>query len=67
MVPAVAVKFALLAPEGTVTDAGTGRLALLLLRLTLNPPVPAALVSVTVQVVVWPVVSVVGVQESVDN
>jgi hypothetical protein len=45
----VAVNPALLASAGTVTVAGTVTAALLLARLTLKPPVPAAAVSVTVQ------------------
>jgi hypothetical protein len=45
----VAVNPALLALAGTVTVAGTVTAALLLARLTLKPPLPAAAVSVTVQ------------------
>ena len=44
----VAVNAALVAPAATVTDAGTVTALLLLARLTANPPVPAAAVSVTV-------------------
>jgi N-acetylglucosamine kinase-like BadF-type ATPase len=44
---AVAVNLALVPPSGTVTVAGTGIAALLLDKLTLNPPVGAAEVSVT--------------------
>jgi len=43
----VAVKAALLAPAGTVTDVGTETAALLLLRLIASPPAPAGVVSVT--------------------
>ena len=46
---AVAVKPALVAPAGTITDAGTATLVLLLARLTTNPPVGAAAFSVNVQ------------------
>ena len=45
----VAVKFALVAPEATVTLAGTVTALLLLARLTANPPLAAAAFSVTVQ------------------
>jgi hypothetical protein len=44
----VAVNPALVAPAGTVTDAGTVTALLLLERLTASPPVPAAAESVTV-------------------
>ena len=46
---AVAVKAALMAPDGTNTEAGTVRAARLLDRDTLLPPAGAALESVTVQ------------------
>ena len=45
----VAVKPAVLALAGTTTVAGTVTAALLLVRLTLKPPLPAAALSVTVQ------------------
>jgi hypothetical protein len=45
----VAVKGALVAPAATVTEAGTVTAVLLLERLTMNPPVGAAVFSVTVQ------------------
>jgi hypothetical protein len=45
----VAEKLALLDPAATVTDAGTVIAELLLDRLTVNPPVAAAALSVTVQ------------------
>jgi hypothetical protein len=45
----VAVNPALVAFAATVTEAGTVTAALLLARLTVKPPVPAAAVSVTVQ------------------
>ena len=44
----VAVNDALVAPAATVTEAGTVTAALLLVRLTANPPVPAAAVRVSV-------------------
>ena len=50
MAAVVALKVAVVAPAATVTDAGTVRLELLLDRVTLAPPVGAALVKVTVQV-----------------
>ena len=49
---AVAVNAALVALAGTVTTAGTVTAATLLDRLTANPPVGAAAVSVTVQIFV---------------
>jgi hypothetical protein len=45
----VAVNPALVALAGTTTVAGTVTAALLLVRATLKPPLPAAAVSVTVQ------------------
>ena len=50
MAPVVALKVADVAAAATVTDAGTVRLALELERPTLAPPVGAAWVRVTVQV-----------------
>jgi hypothetical protein len=44
----IALKFALVAPAGIVTVAGTLTAALLLLSATVNPPLPAAEPSVTV-------------------
>ena len=51
-VPAVALKFAVVAPAVTVTDAGTVRAALFDESPTEDPPVNAARDRVTVQVVV---------------
>src|SRR5271170_1672704 len=53
---AVALKVAVVAPAVTVTDAGTVSEALLLESVTLDPPVGATWVSVTVQVLtpLWP-------------
>jgi hypothetical protein len=62
-VPAVAVKFADVAPAATVTDAGTGSAALLEERPTEAPPARAADVKVTVQVEVAPEVTELGVQD----
>ncbi|HUI77444.1 MAG TPA: hypothetical protein VLY24_05995 [Bryobacteraceae bacterium] len=50
IVPAVAVKLALLLPAATVTDAGTVKLVEFELRVTVAPPVPAGLLKLTVQV-----------------
>ena len=47
---AVALKFAVVLPDVTVTEAGTVSRALLLPSVTLDPPVGAVWVSVTVQV-----------------
>ena len=46
---AFAVKFVLLAPAGTITEAGTLTRGLLLARLTANPPLSAVAFNVTVQ------------------
>ena len=45
----VAEKLALLAPDATVTEAGTVTAALLLARVTASPPLAAAAFKVTVQ------------------
>ena len=45
----VAVKLALVAPAGTSTAAGKETAVLLLVKLTVRPPDPAADVSVTLQ------------------
>jgi hypothetical protein len=52
-VPAVTLKLALLAPDATVTDAGTVSAALFLVSVTATPPAGAAPLSVTVQPSVW--------------
>jgi hypothetical protein len=59
-VPAVAVKFADVAPHATVTEAGTFNAALLLDRLTAIPPEPAACDSVTEHADVPPELRLVG-------
>ena len=51
IVPAVALKLAVVAVAGTVTEAGTVRFALLDDNVTVVPPVGAAFDRVTVQVV----------------
>jgi ABC-type sugar transport system substrate-binding protein len=50
MAAVLALKVAVVAAAATVTDAGTVRVALVLLRVTLAPPVGATWVMVTVQV-----------------
>ena len=50
MVAVVALKVAVVAAATTVTDAGTVRVELVLVRVTEAPPVGAAWVRVTVQV-----------------
>jgi hypothetical protein len=62
-VPAVAVKFADAAPKATVTDGGTVSAALFEESPTAAPPVNAADVSVTVQVVIAPDVTELGEQD----
>jgi len=59
-VPAVALKFAVVAPAATVTDAGTVRAALFEESPTEAPPDRAAEVSVTVQVEAAPVITELG-------
>ena len=65
--PAVAVKVAVLAVAATVTDGGTVNAALLLERAIVAPPVGAAWLSVTVQVVELLEVNVVGLQETEES
>ena len=60
----VTVKLAEVAPDGTVTDAGTVAAALLLERVTTKPAVGAALVMVTVPVDETPPTTVVGLSDS---
>ena len=64
MVPVVALKVADVAAAATVTEAGTVSVELVLVSVTLAPPVGAAWVKVTVQVVdeLWP--RLVGLQAS---
>ena len=63
MVPAVAVKVAVVAAAATVTDAGTVRVELVLVRVTEAPPVGAAWVRVTVQVELPELFKAVGTQD----
>ena len=64
IVPVVALKVAEVAAAATVTEAGTVRVELVLVSVTLAPPVGAAWVKVTVHVVdeLWP--RLVGLQAS---
>ena len=62
IVPAVAVKVVEVLLAGTVTEVVTGSAALLLDRPTAVPPVGAVWVSVTVQVVADPELTLVGLQ-----
>ncbi len=63
-VPAVAVKLDEVAPDATVTDAGTVSAAALLESVTALPPVPAACDSVTVHDDVSPELRLVGLHDS---
>jgi hypothetical protein len=65
-VPAVAVKLPLLAPALIVKLGGTLRVSVLLVKAIVEAVV-AAFVSVTVQVALWPLPKVLGVQLSADN
>ena len=58
------MKFAVVAPDATVTEGGTVRGAALLESVTVAPPEPAALESVTVQADVAPLPNVVGLHDS---
>ncbi len=62
--PALAVKVAAREPAATVTDPGTVSAAMLLDRVTVTPPDPAALASVTVHVDVPPGLRFPGVQDT---
>jgi len=64
MVPAVAVKPAEVAPEATVTEAGTLNVVVLLESATLMPPEPAACESVTMHDEVPPELMLVGLHDS---
>ena len=62
LAPAVALNVALVAPAGTVTDAGTVSEALLLVNVTVDPPAGAVWVGVTVQVLTPPGPRLTGLQ-----
>ncbi len=64
---AVALKFAVVAPEATVTDAGTVSEALLLASVTLDPPVGALWPSVTVHMLTALCPRLVRLQAKVDT
>ncbi len=60
--PATAVNVADADPDATVTEDGTVSAAVLLERVTVTPPDPAACVSVTVQLLAHPEFRLVGEQ-----
>jgi hypothetical protein len=62
-----AVKPALFDPAGTVTLAGTTRLAELLARVTARPPAGATALSVTVQETLPAPTTVAGLQDKADT
>ena len=64
---AVALNVPVVAPEVTVTDAGTVSSALALESVTLDPPAGAASVSVTVQVLTAPCPRLIGLQVTPDT
>ena len=64
---AVAVKVADVAPAATVTEAGVLRYVLLSESVTTVPPAEAAAASVTVQVLVPPEGTLVGLHCNADN
>ena len=64
---AVALKVAVVAPPVTVTDAGTVSRALLLPSVTLDPPVGAVCVNVTVHVLTALCPTLVGLHAKVDT
>ena len=61
---AVALKVAVVAPASTATEAGTVRETLLLASATLDPPVGAVCVRVTVQVLMALCPRLVGLQDT---
>ena len=64
---AVALKVAVVAPAATVTDAGTVSKVLLLASVTLAPPVGAAWLKVTVQVLAALGARLAGLQATPDT
>jgi hypothetical protein len=67
MVPVVALKVADVAAAATVTEAGTARVVLEFERVTLAPPVGAAWVRVTVQVLEEFGPRLLGLQDNADT
>jgi hypothetical protein len=67
IVPAVALKVAVVAVANTVTDIGTVRAGLVAVSVTLAPPAGAAFVRVTVQLVDALDPMLVGLQASDDT
>jgi hypothetical protein len=67
LLDAVALKVAVLAPAAIVTDAGTVSKALLLASVTVDPPVGAALLRVTVHVLTPLGPRLVGLQVTPDS
>jgi hypothetical protein len=65
--PAVALKAVVLAPAAIVTDAGTASRVLLLLNVTVDPPVGAAAFKVTVHLLTPPGLRLEGLQVSVET
>jgi hypothetical protein len=66
-VPAVAVKFAVVVPAATITEAGTVSAALLEESPTEAPPVSAAEDNVTVQVELAPDVTELGAHDKFES
>ncbi|MGB9454591.1 MAG: hypothetical protein WCB12_00985 [Bryobacteraceae bacterium] len=64
MVPAVAVKFAEVAPDVTLTEAGTVNAVTLLDSVTVMPPAPAGCDSVTEHAEVPPELRLAGVHDT---
>ena len=64
---AVALKVAVVAPDDTVTEAGTVSGGLLLPRVTVEPPAGAVWVRVTVQVLTADCARLVGLHASVET
>jgi hypothetical protein len=67
MVPAVAEKVAVVAPDATVTEAGTVKVVLLSEIASAKPPDGAALLNVTVQVLAAPEARLEGLQLSAEG
>ena len=63
----MALNVAVVAPAATVIVAGTASEALLLARVTLEPPAGAVCVSVTVHVLTVPGLRLAGLQTKVDT